>query len=92
MPSTPLICSSIGAATVSCSDLFGNTEGNYRGCADATGQRGNISADPLFCGALDYFLKANSPARLASCGVMGAYAEACGTAAPDLSWVPRARE
>lgn len=87
-----LSCWESGAATVSCSDFFGNTEGNYRGCADATGQRGNISADPRFCGALDYFLKADSPARLAACGVMGAYAEACGAGAPGLASVPRARE
>lgn len=81
------------AATLNCSDVFGNLKANYGGCADATGQRGNISADPLFCdpGGFHYQLKPVSPAR-AGCGVMGAYAEACGAAAPMFTRALRARE
>lgn len=78
-------CRSGGTVVVSCSDVWGNSAGDYRGCPPATGTNGVISADPQFCsirGALDLHLGAGSPARTASCGVMGAYgATACNPAA-----------
>lgn len=74
-------CATSGTVVVSCSDLFGNTVGPFGGCPDATGLRGNIAADPLFCGTYEYRLKPESPARLGDCGVMGAHADACGMSA-----------
>ena len=39
-----------GTATVACSDVFGNLDGNYAGLLeDQTGINGNLSEDPLFC-------------------------------------------
>lgn len=43
-------CTGNGAATLSCSNLFGNAGGDWTGCvASQAGAAGNLSADPLFC-------------------------------------------
>lgn len=73
-----LRCATSGTVVVTCSDFFGNTVGAYGGCPAVTEERGNITADPLFCGPFDYVLKPDSPARLAACGVMGAHSAPCG--------------
>lgn len=52
-----------GAQPITNNCVFGNTQGNYQGLPDATGQNGNISIDPLFVN-LDggnYRLSAGSP-------------------------------
>lgn len=69
-------CRSGGTATLSCSDVWGNSSGDSRGCPVTPGQNGVISLDPQFCstrGSLDLHLAPDSPARTAACGVMGAY-------------------
>jgi hypothetical protein len=69
---------------VSCTDVFGNTGGDWTGCiALLYGVAGNISADPLFCGGSDpneaYTLCDNSPCASAnsSCGQMGKWDVGC---------------
>lgn len=55
-----------GNATIHFNDVFnpGAGEGNYSGLTVATGQNGNISADPKYVNraTLDFHLKAGSPA------------------------------
>lgn len=85
-------CRAGGTAQVSCSDLFGNSSGNYEGTPDATGSAGNLAVDPLFCSTpdLDFHLQAGSPLRAAACGAMGAFAdEGCrplSARAPESPW------
>ncbi|MFO7916424.1 MAG: right-handed parallel beta-helix repeat-containing protein [Candidatus Krumholzibacteriales bacterium] len=80
----------IGDADISCSDLFGNPEGNYGGGgSDQTGMNGNISADPQFCDTLsgDWRISTASPCMPGGngCGIlMGAYGAGCGDL-PDLT-------
>jgi hypothetical protein len=47
---------------ISHNDVWGNKEGNYRDMDDLTEKAGNISADPLFRGKIDFHLTPNSPA------------------------------
>jgi hypothetical protein len=87
-------CRTGGSVTVSCSDIADHSSGNYHGCPDATGTNGNLSVDPRFCAPddLDFHLKPDSPARLAGCGPMGAFAAAgCDPALsrPSLRWPAR---
>ncbi|MBZ0267081.1 right-handed parallel beta-helix repeat-containing protein [bacterium] len=43
-------CTGNGAATLGCSNLYGNAGGDWVGCvAGQAGASGNLSADPLFC-------------------------------------------
>lgn len=42
--------------------VWGNQEGDYRDMDDLTGRDGNISADPLFRGKIDFRLMPGSPA------------------------------
>jgi hypothetical protein len=69
------------AHVISCNDVWGNSTGpggNYAGLiGDATGLGGNISEDPLFCGAVggEFSLGAGSPALSQGCGPMGASEE-----------------
>jgi poly-gamma-glutamate capsule biosynthesis protein CapA/YwtB (metallophosphatase superfamily) len=42
--------------------VWGNEEGDYRDMEDLTGRDGNISADPLFKGKIDFHLLPSSPA------------------------------
>jgi len=75
-----------------CSDVWGNVGGNYVGLPDPTGQDGNVSGDPLFCGPSggDFSLASDSPCAPdanPSCGLIGAYAVGCGaTFGIDISW------
>jgi hypothetical protein len=70
--------------TVSCSDVFGNADGNYGGViTDPTGTDGDISEDPRFCNETpgDFHLYAGSPClpEYNLCGVqIGALGQACG--------------
>lgn len=78
-------CRAGGTADVRCSDVFGHSSGNYRGCPDPTGMQGNLSVNPLFCAPddLNFHLAANSPARTATCGPMGAFTDqSCGAFSP----------
>jgi len=76
---------------VHCSDVFGNTGGNYGTIADQTGSNGNISQDPLFCEALagDYSLDHASPCTdtNSSCGRIGARPAGCGLPLPTTWYV-----
>ncbi len=47
---------------ISHNDVWGNNEGDYKDMDDLTGKAGNISADPLFRGRIDFHLMPNSPA------------------------------
>jgi poly-gamma-glutamate synthesis protein (capsule biosynthesis protein) len=42
--------------------VWGNQEGNYREMDDLTGESGNISANPMFRGKIDFHLLPGSPA------------------------------
>ncbi|MBD3178465.1 MAG: S8 family serine peptidase [Candidatus Latescibacteria bacterium] len=74
----------IGDADISCSNLFGNTAGDYGGGgSDLTGINGNISLDPQFCDTLggDWRVSTGSPCLPAgnSCqALMGALGAGCG--------------
>lgn len=71
--------------TVSCSDIFGNSGGDYVGClSDFEGIAGNLSLDPRFCPAdLDrYTLQSGSPClpfapENPTCGLIGASVAGC---------------
>lgn len=66
-------------ATFSCTDLYGNTGGDWTATiADQLGQNGNLSVDPRFCApeSGDYHLQRNSPLTSENnpgCGVIGRY-------------------
>ncbi|TPW14666.1 MAG: hypothetical protein FD129_1040, partial [bacterium] len=85
-------CRAGGTVTVTCSDIVNHSSGNYHGCADATGTSGNLSVNPGFCAPddLNFHLAADSPARLAACGPMGAFPEVS-CAAISLSAATAAR-
>ena len=67
--------------TVTCSDVWNNTAGDYSGLPDQAGLAGNITADPLFCdpAAGDDTLRADSPCLpgATGCGLMGARGQGC---------------
>jgi hypothetical protein len=83
--------------TFACNDVWGNLPSNYDGpLTDQTGLNGNISEDPLFCGAggsHNYYLQASSPcasanvpAACSGSGVMGCYPVKCSVAVEKKSW------
>lgn len=78
--------------TIECNDVFGNKGYNYLGLPDLTGQDGNISLDPRFCGRGSslYGLQSNSPCAPVGndCGLlMGAFPVSCeGTSTAQTSW------
>jgi len=83
----------VGGVTTSCSDVFGNAEGDWIGAlAGQDTLNGNIFEDPLFCDpeSGDFALAADSPCLpvFNSCGVlMGAFGEGCGPVATETtSW------
>lgn len=84
-------CENGAMPQVTCSDIFGNSGGDWVGCLAAQyGVDGNISSDPLFCGGqvpgLEYTLDSASPC-IAACGTMGAWGAACGASAvEELTW------
>jgi len=81
-----IVCSN-STVVFECSDLFGNTEGDWVGCA--AGQEsinGNFSADPLFCPGhtLDAEIDEASPCAAGNspCGTrVGAWAPGCSAVA-----------
>jgi len=80
-------CSTQSAPQFSCSDIWGNSAGDWQACiADQLGQDGNIWADPLFCDppADPWTLDAASPCLPANndCGeLMGALGQSCAVVA-----------
>ncbi len=59
-----VLCDSTSSASLACTDVFGNEEGNWTECiADQEFLGGNFSLDPLFCDMYDsdFTLCANSP-------------------------------
>jgi len=73
-----------GSVQLSCTDIFGNQDGNWTGCiAGQLGIAGNFEGNPRFCDpwSSDYSISANSACHPDStpCGVRaGAYAVGCG--------------
>jgi hypothetical protein len=76
-----------GAADLSCCNLYSNGGGDWVECIGTQlGNRGNFSADPLFCDEerSEYGLARNSPCLPghhpdgAACGPIGALGETCG--------------
>jgi len=72
------------APQLACSDLFGNSHGNWSGgWAGQLGQDGNIEADPRYCDAPggDFGLQTGSPCLppASPCGAMGAWEGDCET-------------
>jgi len=63
--------------SISCCNIFGNSEGDWVDCiASYLGTNGNISSDPLFCGAAsgDFRLSLGSPCLNApGCGQIGMF-------------------
>ena len=49
-------------SSVSCSNVYGNSEGLYLGdLGDQTGINGNVSSEPLFCDLVEYCISEESP-------------------------------
>jgi hypothetical protein len=75
-------CHFDGAVTLTCSDVYGNSGGDWTDCiAGQDGSNGNFSGDPLFCGpdTLDFRLESGSPCLDApGCGLLGAVVDSCG--------------
>lgn len=80
--------------TLTCSDLYGNSGGDWVGClADQADQNGNLCADPLFCDPAnqDYTLRFDSPCapqENPACGLVGAWPVGCVSPVPvrSTSW------
>jgi predicted outer membrane repeat protein len=85
-------CYGGGTATLSCCDVYGNTEGDWVSCiAGQSGSNGNFSADPLFCNLPngDFHLAENSPCTDApGCGLVGAHPVGCEPHVPGVVHVP----
>ncbi len=67
------------SVTITCSDVFGNPGGDWVDCLlGKNGQNGNISLDPLFCGA-SHGLGEGSPCapEQSTCGLIGALPVGC---------------
>lgn len=81
----------IGVATLTCSDIYGNSNGDWVGpIAPQYGVTGNISADPLFCDAENgvFTLSTDSPcARWENpdCGQIGALGVGCEAEVPVVT-------
>jgi parallel beta-helix repeat protein len=77
-------CFSSSSITIACSDVFGNTEGDWIQCiADQAGVNGNFSLNPLFCNPSQgvYTLQSDSPCAppgVTGCGLVGALDVGCG--------------
>jgi len=69
---------------ISCSNIYGNTGGDWTGfIAGGLGNNGNISEDPLFCGAPAGMFSLNTLSPCAArnnpeCGQVGAFDVGCG--------------
>ncbi len=77
-----------GYPTISCSDIYGNTLGDWtENIAGQFGNSGNMSADPEFCGGL-YSIDSTSPCAPArnECGeLIGALGVRCGWTCGDVN-------
>ncbi|MDM7915659.1 MAG: hypothetical protein QUU85_10415, partial [Candidatus Eisenbacteria bacterium] len=77
-------CEGTVAPESRCSDIFGNSGGDWNGCLAAwEGVNGNISADPLYCrvpGENAYLLRDDSPCLPGYCSLMGAWGQGCAAA------------
>ncbi|MCK4916311.1 MAG: right-handed parallel beta-helix repeat-containing protein [Candidatus Eisenbacteria sp.] len=79
-----VLCDSTSSASLTCTDVFGNEEGDWTECiADQEFLSGNFSLDPLFCDMAsgDFSLCANSPCLPATrdCEeLIGALGQGCG--------------
>ena len=81
-----------GALTASCTDIWGHVNGDWTGAlAPQLGIAGNISEDPLFCGARQpddpWSLAADSPCAddgTGPCGLRGARSVGCPAAVSDV--------
>jgi hypothetical protein len=85
--SEAIYCESGASISVSCSNIFGNPDGDWTDCiANQLGLNGNISVDPMFCDAAggDFHLSSLSPCLYADCGVMGAFGQGCFHEKPAL--------
>jgi predicted outer membrane repeat protein len=85
--SEAISCELGASISISCSNVFGNPDGDWVGCiADQLGVNGNISVDPMFCDVLgeDFYLSSLSPCLYAECGVMGALGQGCFDEKPAL--------
>ncbi len=75
-----------GQISITCSDVFGNTWGDWAGCLNGyLNGNGNIHADPQLCsldpeGDMDWGLQEDSPCSPDSsgCGLIGAWSVDCG--------------
>jgi hypothetical protein len=80
------------APSLTCCDVYGNTNGNYHTFAgDPTGTGGNISQDPRMCNyeGEEYSLDFDSPCLPGgnACEVrIGAYGQGCDTPVREASW------
>jgi predicted outer membrane repeat protein len=88
-------CLNASGIAFSCSDIFGNPEGDWIGCiASQMGVDGNLSEDPLFCDLAvnNLTLAESSPCAPdnspGSCGLIGAMPVGCGTASIDAGRAP----
>jgi hypothetical protein len=79
-----VLCTGTEIPQISCSDIWGNTGGDWVGCvAPQATEPGNISLDPLFCGdgngTATYTLMEISPCAAANsaCGQIGALGVDC---------------
>jgi predicted outer membrane repeat protein len=81
-----VFCDSADQVTFECSDIFGNSGGDWIGCiADQADTNGNFSADPMFCGIQNpdsvYALCTASPCASNhspdGCGLIGAVGVGC---------------
>ena len=88
-------CLQQSTATISCSDIFGNTGGDWVGCiAGQLGVNGNFALDPRFCDLRtpDLHLDAASPClpgnhpEGAPCDLIGALGAGCATAVAPATW------
>jgi predicted outer membrane repeat protein len=74
-------CSGTGAATFTCSDVYGNEGGDWSGCIYGQGgTNNNISFDPEFCGEPGsgiLTLQSDSPCATVSCGPIGSFPVGC---------------
>jgi parallel beta-helix repeat protein len=78
--------------SISCNDSYGNGDAPFGGvCADALGEDGNVSVDPLFCGGMlpdeapgDFLLRSDSPCAPGNseCGLIGALPVGCAIEPP----------
>ncbi len=82
-PGPAISCQDPANVSVTCTNLFDNTGGDWVGCVAGIGDSsGNLHVDPLFCDTTtnDYTLEDTSPLLSApGCGLIGARGAGCET-------------